>query len=152
MDSTQGVQAQTLANLYQAVEQGLEIIPVLNKIDLPNSDVEKTKKEVIHILGCKEDEIICASGKTGEGVDKILEVAVERIPAPKTEKENSLRAMIFDSKYDSYKGVLAYVRIVDGEVKGEDDIYFMAGEADAHVIEVGKFAPDLQKKEILESR
>ncbi len=151
VDSTQGVQAQTLANLYQAIEQGLEIIPVLNKIDLPNSDIEKTKKEVIHILGCKEEEIICASGKTGEGVDAILEAITERILAPKIEEEKPLRAMIFDSKYDSYKGVLAYVRIIDGEVRAEDDIYFMAGKADAHVIEVGKFAPDLAKKDVLKA-
>lgn len=149
VDSTQGVQAQTLANLYQAIEQGLEIIPVLNKIDLPNADVEKTKKEVMHILGCKGEEIISASGKTGEGVDKILETVIEKIPAPQGDPKKPLRALIFDSKYDSYKGVLAYVRIVDGEVGAEDDVVLMAGQKNAHVIEVGKFSPELVKKERL---
>ena len=144
VDSTQGVQAQTLANLYQALEQDLEIIPVVNKIDLPNSEVEKTKAEIIGLLGCKEEEIIAASGKTGEGVDRILEAIIERIPEPKQETDKPLKALIFDSKYDSYKGVLAFVRIFEGSTKREDDIYFIAGNKKAHSIEVGKFAPELK--------
>lgn len=143
VDSTQGVQAQTLANLYQAIEQGLEIVPVVNKIDLPNADVEKTKKEIVHILGCKEDEIICASGKTGAGVDEILRAVVEKIPSPEGNPVGSLRALIFDSKYDTYKGVLAYVRIVDGSVKAQDDIFMMATGTVGGVVEVGKFSPSL---------
>lgn len=143
VDSTKGVQAQTLSNLYLAIEQGLEIIPVLNKIDLPNANVEKTKKEIIHILGCKEEEILTASGKTGEGVDRILEAIVEKIPAPKGEAEKPLRALIFDSKYDTYKGVLAYVRIVDGEVKRDDEIRMMQNHKESTVIEVGYFKPNL---------
>ncbi|MEA1926168.1 MAG: translation elongation factor 4 [Patescibacteria group bacterium] len=149
VDSTQGVQAQTLANLYQAIEHSLEIIPVLNKIDLPNADVNKTKQEIIHILGCDESEILCASGKTGEGVEQILEEIVRKIPVPKGNENVPLRALIFDSKYDSYKGVLAYVRIIDGSVKAEDDIRLMVGQKDAHVIEVGKFLPELMKKDAL---
>lgn len=146
VDSTQGVQAQTLANLYQAIEQGLEIIPVLNKIDLPNADIEKTKKEVVSIVGCKKGDIVCASGKTGEGVEEILEAIIKKIPYPRGDSSKPLRALIFDSKYDSYKGVLAYVRIVDGEVVAEDDVMLMAGGRSAHVIEVGKFYPHFEKK------
>jgi GTP-binding protein LepA len=149
VDSTQGVQAQTLANLYQAIEQGLEIIPVVNKIDLPNADVEKTKKEIIHILGCKEEEIIAASGKTGQGVDKILEAIVTKVPSPRGKTDCPLRAMIFDSKYDTYKGVLAFVRIVDGQVRAEDEILMMATGKESGVIEVGKFKPDLQSVDVL---
>ena len=151
VDASQGVQAQTLANLYQAVEYDLEIIPVLNKIDLPNANVEKTSRELIHILGCKKEEIIKASGKTGAGVEQILAAIVKRIPAPRSEQTSILRALIFDSKYDSYRGVLAYVRIVDGEVKAEDNVRLMKGGVNAHVIEVGKFSPELKKTETLEA-
>jgi GTP-binding protein LepA len=145
VDATKGVQAQTVANLYQAVEQGLEIIPVVNKIDLPNAEIEKTKKEIIHLLGCEEDEILEASGKTGEGVENILQKIVEKIPAPKGKPEKPLRALIFDSKYDTYKGVLAYVRIIDGEVKAEEKIIAMATKQESSVIEVGHFTPELIK-------
>jgi len=145
VDAAKGVQAQTVANLYQAVEQGLEIIPVVNKIDLPNAEIEKTKKEIIHLLGCKEEEILEASGKTGKGVPKILEAIVEKIPAPKGERDMPLRALIFDSKYDTYKGVLAYVRIIDGVVKSEEKIVAMATKQESSVIEVGHFSPELIK-------
>ncbi|HAV11785.1 MAG TPA: elongation factor 4 [Candidatus Moranbacteria bacterium] len=143
VDATKGVQAQTLSNLYLAIEQGLEIIPVVNKIDLPNSNPEKTKKEIIHILGCKEEEIIEASGKTGAGVDKILRAIVEKVPSPKGDITKPLRAMIFDSKYDTYKGVLAFVRVVDGEVRRDTLITMMATAKDSMVIEVGHFKPNM---------
>jgi len=149
VDATKGVQAQTISNLYLAIEQGLEIIPVVNKIDLPNSNPEKTKKEIIHILGCKEEEIIEASGKTGAGVDRILKAIVEKVPFPKGDVPKPLRAMIFDSKYDTYKGVLAFVRMVDGEVRREDEILMMATEKNSTVIEVGYFKPDMQAVDIL---
>ena len=149
VDATKGVQAQTLSNLYLAVEQGLEIIPAVNKIDLPNANVEKTKKEIVHILGCKEEEILEVSGKTGMGVENLLERIIEIVPHPKGNPEKSLRALIFDSKYDVYKGVLAYVRIVDGSVKREQKILIMANKAESDVIEVGYFKPDLQKTENL---
>jgi len=151
VDSTKGVQAQTLSNLYLAIEQGLEIIPVMNKIDLPNSDIEKTKKEIIHILGCKEEEILSASGKTGEGVDKVLESIVKKIPAPQGDLRKPLRAMIFDSKYDTYKGVLADVRIVDGEVKKEDKLFMIATKKGSVAIEVGTFMPALRAEENLQA-
>lgn len=149
VDATKGVQAQTLSNLYLAIEQGLEIIPVINKIDLPNADTEKVKKEIIHILGCREEEILLASGKTGEGVEKILRAVVEKIPAPGGKTEKPLRALIFDSKYDVYKGVLAYVRIVDGEVKREDELLMMATGKKSTAIEVGIFKPELSTQESL---
>ncbi len=151
VDSTKGVQAQTLSNLYLAIEQGLEIIPVMNKIDLPNSDPEKTKKEIIHILGCDEKDILAASGKTGQGVDRILEEVITKIPAPKGDVNKPLRALIFDSKYDTYKGVLADVRIVDGEVKREDKMYMLATQKGSTAIEVGSFNPDLRVEESLKA-
>lgn len=149
VDATKGVQAQTLSNLYLAIEQNLEIIPVLNKIDLPNANPEKTKKEIIHILGCQEEDIICASGKTGEGVDKILEAIVKKVPAPRGDENKPLRALIFDSKYDTYKGVLADVRIVDGRVKREDKLLMMATDKESIAIEVGSFRPQLTTEEYL---
>ena len=145
VDATKGVQAQTVANLYYAIEQGLEIIPVVNKIDLPNAEVEKSKKEIIHLIGCKEEEILEASGKTGEGVENILEKIVEKVPHPRGDQEKSLRALIFDSKYDTYRGVLAYVRIVDGCIKAEEKILTMATKQESSVIEVGHFKPNLEK-------
>lgn len=149
VDATKGVQAQTLANLYLAIEQGLEIIPVVNKIDLPNANVEKTKKEILNIVGCKEDEILLASGKTGIGVKEVLERVIEKVPAPKGNPEKPLRALIFDSKYDTYKGVVAYVRVFDGEVKRDDEIYMMATEKESIVVEVGCFKPALEAEPIL---
>ncbi len=149
VDATQGVQAQTLTNLYAALEQDLEIIPVINKIDLPNADVEKVKKEIVHILGCEPEEILAVSGKTGEGVEELLQAIVERIPAPKkrlinyeTGKPEPLRALIFDSVYDEYKGVLAYVRVVDGEIKKGDEIKMMMTKGESSVVEMGHFKPE----------
>jgi GTP-binding protein LepA len=149
VDATKGVQAQTVANLYQAVEQGLEIIPVINKIDLPNAEIEKTKKEIIHLLGCKEEEILEASGKTGEGVQNILEKVIDKIPPPKETEGEPLRALIFDSKYDTYKGVLAYVKIIDGEARAEDKILTLATKQPSSIIEVGYFSPELRKSDTL---
>ncbi|EKE19248.1 MAG: hypothetical protein ACD_9C00073G0009 [uncultured bacterium] len=149
VDATKGVQAQTLSNLYLAIEQGLEIIPVVNKVDLPNANVEKTKKEIVHILGCKEEEILEASGKTGIGVDEILKAIVEKIPSPTGDAEKPLRALIFDSKYDTYKGVLAYVRIVDGKVQRDDEVRMMASQKESGVVEVGYFKPEFSTTDAL---
>jgi GTP-binding protein LepA len=149
VDASKGVQAQTVANLYQAIEQGLEIIPVVNKIDLPNAQIERAKKEIVHLLGCDPSEIIFASGKTGEGVKNILDTIVKKVPPPKGDTKKPLRALIFDSKYDSYKGVLAYVKIIDGEVKAEDKIFTMATKQMSTVIEIGYFIPELKKSEKL---
>lgn len=149
VDATKGVQAQTLANLYQAIDNGLEIIPVVNKIDLPNANPEKTKREIIHILGCQEEDILEVSGKTGQGVAKLLEKIIEVIPSPKGDTAKPLRALIFDSKYDTYKGVLAYVRIIDGAISAEEKVKLMATGMDSDVLEVGHFKPELVKTDKL---
>lgn len=141
VDASQGVQAQTLTNLYVALEHDLEIIPVLNKIDLPNADVPKVKKEVMHILGCAEEDILAVSGKTGEGVERLLQRVIAKVPAPRGERDGTLRALIFDSVYDSYKGVLAYVRIMDGQIGRHDDLHMMATKKDSGVVELGHFLP-----------
>ncbi|NTW30146.1 MAG: elongation factor 4 [Candidatus Moranbacteria bacterium] len=143
VDATKGVQAQTLANLYLAIEQGLEIIPVVNKIDLPNAQVDKTKKEIVHILGCSEDDILLASGKTGIGVREILDRIVERVPSPKGDAGKPLRALIFDSVYDTYKGVVAYVRLVDGTVSRDTSLHMIGTGEGSLAIEVGTFHPQL---------
>ncbi len=143
VDATKGVQAQTLANLYLAIEQGLEIIPVVNKIDLPNAQVDKTKKEIVHILGCSEDDILLASGKTGIGVREILDRIVERVPCPKGDTDKPLRALIFDSVYDTYKGVVAYVRLIDGAVSRDTALHMIGTGEGSLAIEVGTFHPQL---------
>ncbi|NCU41258.1 MAG: elongation factor 4 [Candidatus Moranbacteria bacterium] len=141
VDATKGVQAQTLSNLYFALEHNLEIIPVVNKIDLPNAQVEKTKKEIIHLLGCKEEDILCASGKTGEGVKEILEKIIQKVPCPKGKTDEIFRAMIFDSQYDDYKGVIAYIRVVDGTIRSGEKIIMMATKNETEAGEVGVFTP-----------
>ncbi|MFH0892682.1 MAG: translation elongation factor 4 [Candidatus Falkowbacteria bacterium] len=143
VDATQGIQAQTLANLYLAIEQDLAIIPVVNKIDLPAADKEKTKREIIELLGCKENEILYASGKTGAGVDLILDRIISDIPAPRNSGENgALRALIFDSTFDEYKGVVAYVRVMDGSVRKGEKIKLMASREESEALDVGIFKPD----------
>lgn len=149
VDATKGVQAQTLANLYLAIEQGLTIIPVVNKIDLPNAEVEKVKKEIIHLVGCPETDILMASGKTGLGVREILERVIERVPAPSGEAERPLRALIFDSVYDTYKGVVAFVRVVDGQVRRDDVLYLLGTNQESVTVEVGHFAPALTPQSVL---
>jgi GTP-binding protein LepA len=142
VDATQGIQAQTLANLYLALEQNLTIIPVINKIDLPAADVEKTKAEIIKLLGCSAEEIICASGKTGVGVVEILEQVIAAVPAPSGQENKPLRALIFDSNYDEYRGVVAYIRVVDGSIKKGEKIDLVATRADSEALDVGFFDPD----------
>lgn len=149
VDATKGVQAQTLANLYLAIEQGLEIVPVINKIDLPNAQVEKTKKEIVHILGCKEEDILLASGKTGMGVQAVLERVITLVPPPNGDAEKPLRALIFDSVYNTYKGVVAYVKVVDGSVKRDDMLHMLGTEKEGVTVEVGLFHPNLVPTDIL---
>jgi GTP-binding protein LepA len=151
VDATQGIQAQTLANLYLALEQNLIIIPVANKIDLPAADKDKVKNEIIKLLGCGEDEIIYASGKTGAGVKEILESVISRVPAPRQPEEgggdNATRALIFDSNYDEYRGVVAYVRVFAGEIRRGDRITLLATKAQSEAIDVGYFKPDYLSSE-----
>ena len=143
VDASQGIQAQTLANVYLAMEQDLVIIPVLNKVDLPAADVPRVSKEVINLLGCDESEIIKISAKTGENVDQVLDAIVERIPAPRGDAEGATRALIFDSYYDDYRGVILYVRVVDGQLNKGDQIYMMATNAHGLALEIGKLAPGM---------
>lgn len=151
VDATKGVQAQTLANLYLAINEGLEIIPVVNKVDLPAANVEKTKKEILHVLGCREEDILFASGKTGIGVPDILRAVVERVPAPSGNPDAPLRALIFDSVYDIYKGVVAYVRVVDGGAGRDTNLRMMAAGAESMAVEVGEFLPNLSPTSRIEA-
>jgi len=153
VDATQGVQAQTIANLYLAMEQGLEIIPVLNKIDLPNADIERAKKEMVALLGCDEKDVLAVSGKTGEGVEKLLEEIIARVPAPKNVESSTLniRALIFDSNYDEYRGVVAYIRVVDGKIEPGMEVKMLGTGAVSEVLEVGYFKPKMKKADILKT-
>lgn len=129
VDSTQGIEAQTISNLYLAIENGLEIIPVLNKIDLPSSMVDEVGEQVLELIGGKKEDIILASAKVGTGTMEILEAIVKKVPAPKINKEAPLRALIFDSIFDIYRGVIAYIRVIDGELKEGDQInYYFSGK------------------------
>jgi len=159
VDATQGVQAQTIGNLYLALEQNLAIIPVLNKIDMAIAEIEKTKAEIIHLLGCKEEEILMCSAKTGQGVAEVLKAVIERVPAPTTpQNQDLLSALIFDSTYDDYRGVVASVRVMSGEIKvpfgsaqGKQKIKFMRTGATTEALEVGHYAPQFKADPVLES-
>ncbi len=137
VDATQGVQAQTISNLYLAMENNLKIIPILNKIDMPNAMIEEISDEIVDILGCDLEEILCASGKTGEGVDAIFRAIVERIPAPKGEVEAPFQAMIFDSMFDRYRGVISYFRVFNGSVKKHEVIRMMSTGLSYQALEIG---------------
>jgi len=126
VDASQGIQAQTLSNVYLAIEQDLTIIPVLNKVDLPAADIPRVSRQVINLLGCDENEIIHISAKTGQNVDKVLDAVVDKIPAPTGKVDDPTRALIFDSYYDDYRGVILYVRVVDGRIKKGESIRMMA--------------------------
>ena len=139
VDGTQGIQAQTLANYHLAENHNLKIIPVINKIDLPNVEIERVEQEISDLLNVEKNEIIRISAKTGEGVEDVLHSIVERVPAPIGEKEQELKALIFDSIYDSYRGVIAYVRVFAGQIKKGTKIRFMATEKTEDVLEVGEF-------------
>jgi GTP-binding protein LepA len=141
VDSTQGVEAQTLANVYLAIDQGLEVIPVLNKVDLPSSDVDRTKEQIEQIIGLDCSDAVGCSGKTGVGVPDILEQIVKKVPPPKGDPAAPLRALIFDSWYDSYRGAMVMIRVVDGTLKRGDRIKFMATKQDYEVTELGSFQP-----------
>src|SRR5437588_1268996 len=149
IDATQGIEAQTLANLYLAVEADLNIIPVINKIDLPSADPERVKQEVEDVIGLPKEECILASAKEGIGTREILEAVIKQIPPPKGIPDQPLRALVFDSHYDSYKGVIAYVRIVDGQLREGERISMMATGSTTDVLEVGYFHPRLTSTERL---
>lgn len=144
VDSSQGIQAQTLANVYMAIAADLTIIPILNKIDLPAADVERVSGEIIKLLGCKREEILEVSAKTGLHVEQVLDRIVEVGKPPKDEGDKPLRALVFDSIYDDYRGVVLYVRIMDGELKKNAPIHMMSSEADGIALEVGHVTPTMQ--------
>ena len=137
VDAAQGIEAQTISNLFQAMEQDLEIIPVLNKIDLPSADVEGVSQQIIDLIGCDESEILHVSGKSGEGVDKMMQAMINRIPGPGRETEKPLRALIFDSKFDMYRGSIIYLRVMEGSLKKGDKIRFMQTEKEYEAEELG---------------
>jgi GTP-binding protein LepA len=151
VDAAQGVQAQTLANLYNAIENDLTIIPIVNKIDLPNAEPERVAEELSRIVGFSLDEVIYASAKEGTGTDEILQAIVDRMPAPKGNPDAPLRALIFDSKYDTYKGVITYVRVVDGHVPPNTPLLLMQNDKRIEPVEIGVFKPNLVPTEGLDA-
>jgi GTP-binding protein LepA len=151
VDATQGIEAQTLANLYLALDANLVIIPVINKIDLPSAQVEEVTKDLVNLLGVAEDEIIPISAKTGQNVDLVLEAIAQKIPPPSRDIDKPLRALIFDSHYDPYKGVIAYVRMFDGKLSPDDRIMMMANGIRTQPVEIGVFSPDLRPIDKLEA-
>lgn len=148
VDATQGIQAQTLANLYLALEQGLTIIPVVNKIDMPNADPEGTAKEIEGILG-KSEKIYNISAKTGQGVPELLEAVIKSVPAPKIKESEILQALVFDSLFDIYKGIVLDVRILSGKVKNNEEIALLGSGAEAKILELGHFAPEMKPDDSL---
>lgn len=149
VDSTQGVQAQTISNLYMAIEHNLEIIPVLNKCDMPNSMPEEVEDEIIDLLGCKREEIIRASGKTGMGVEDILNAVVDHVPAPVGDESAPLQALIFDSVFNPFRGIIAYFKIVNGSIKQGDDVLFVNTQKRYNADEIGVLKMDLSPRKSL---
>ena len=149
VDATQGVQAQTISNLYMAIEHDLAIIPVINKCDMANAMPDEVEDEIIELLGCKPEEIIRASGKTGMGVDEILEAIVERIPAPTGNEEAPLQALIFDSVFNSFRGIIAYFKIINGSIKQGDHVVFVNTKQDYHADEIGVLKMQLSPRKSL---
>ncbi|MEZ4757337.1 MAG: translation elongation factor 4 [Flavobacteriales bacterium] len=149
VDATQGIQAQTISNLYLALEHDLEIIPILNKMDLPSANPEEVKDQIVDLLGCKREEIMAASGKTGLGVDKVLEEIVHRIPPPKGDPAAPLQALIFDSVFNSFRGIIAYFRILNGSIKKGDRVKFFNTGVSYNADEIGVLKMDLKPQDRL---
>jgi GTP-binding protein LepA len=146
VDASQGIQAQTISNLYLAIEHNLEIIPILNKMDLPSAMPEEVKDQIVDLIGCKREEIIPASGKTGAGVDAILEAIIHRIPSPKGEESAPLQALIFDSVFNPFRGIIAYFRVMNGVIKKGDKVKFMATQSMYDADEIGVLKLDLDPR------
>lgn len=149
VDAAQGIEAQTIANLYLALNNDLKIIPVINKIDLPNANVPKVTDELKRVFGFNEEEIVLCSGKTGEGVPKLIEEIIKKVPAPTIPNTDKTRALIFDSRFDAYRGVIALIKVESGELKVKDKIHLMATDADFEIVELGTSTPKEVKKEKL---
>lgn len=146
VDATQGIQAQTISNLYLAIEHDLEIIPILNKMDLPSAMPEEVKDQIIELIGCKDEDIIPASGKTGIGIDKILDAIINRVPAPKGDEEAPLQALIFDSVFNPFRGIIAYFRVLNGTIKKGDKVKFLATDKTYDADEIGVLKLDLSPR------
>ena len=151
VDATQGIQAQTISNLYLAIENDLEIIPVLNKMDLDNAMPEEVSDQIVDLIGCDYEDIIQASGKTGYGVDKILESIVEKVPAPQGDPDAPFQALIFDSVFNSFRGIIAYFRIMNGEVKKGDLVKFMATGKEYHADEIGVLRMKPEQRKVMKT-
>jgi len=151
VDASQGIQAQTLANVYLALGADLTIIPVLNKIDLPAADVERVSAEVVSLLGCKKEDILHISAKTGQGVEELLERVIELVPPPKLDGKPEARALIFDSYYDDYRGVILYVRVFDGQITKSDQIHMIGTDSNGIALEVGALSPEMSSRPSLTS-
>ena len=151
VDAAQGVEAQTLANVYLAIEHDLTIIPVINKIDLPSADVETVRSEITEVVGLDGNEALLVSAKEGVGIDAVLDAIIDQVPPPHADRDQPLRALIFDSHYDAYKGVIAYVRIMDGSIRAGERIRLMAADATTEVVEVGVFRPRMTAGAALEA-
>ena len=149
VDATQGVQAQTISNLYMAIEHDLEIIPVVNKCDMPNAMPEEVKDEIVELLGCKHEEIILASGKTGLGVQEILDAVVDRVPSPKGDEQAPLQALIFDSVFNSFRGIIAYFKIVNGCMHSGDQVQFINTGREYKADEIGVLKMDMVPRQVL---
>ena len=150
VDAAQGVEAQTVTNYLLAVDNNLKIIPIINKIDLPNADIENVKKQVIELTGCEEEEILLASAKSGDGIEDILDTIIDNVPCPNFSKNNELKALIFDSIFDKYRGVIAYVRVYEGSIKPGMKIKFFSHDVYYDVDEVGHFVIDRKKADSLD--
>jgi len=151
VDATQGIQAQTVANLYLTLDQNLEVIPVINKIDLPASNVERVSEEIIGLLGCKKEDILLTSAKVGTGVAEILDEIIKKIPAPFGASENDTQALIFDSKYDKYRGIIVYISLKNGKIKKGDIIKLISQNQEAEVLEIGILSPGMVERPELEA-
>ncbi len=149
VDATQGIEAQTLANLYSALDADLRIIPVINKIDLPSAHPDEVAEDIASLLGGKADEVIRISAKAGINIEQVLEAVVQKIPPPKSDSSLPLRALVFDSHYDSYKGVICYIRVLEGRIKASETIRLMTTKVDVKPIEVGIFSPTMKPVDIL---
>ena len=151
VDASQGIQAQTISNLYLAIDNNLEIIPVVNKIDMEGAMVEETMDQIVDLVGCKREDIMLASGKTGKGVDEILRAVIARIPAPNGKEDAPLQALIFDSVFNSFRGIIAYFRVFNGEIKKGDKIKFFNTGQDYIAEEVGVLLLEKSPREIIKT-
>ena len=151
VDATQGIQAQTISNLYLALENDLEIIPVLNKMDLPSAMPEEVKDQIVELIGCKREEILEASGKTGLGVEKILQAIVEKVPAPKGDPEAPLQALIFDSVFNPFRGIIAYYKIINGEIHANDLVKFINTKKEYEALEIGVLRLDMEPRDVVKT-